>query len=200
MDDLYFEVPAGSKGGLVSHSRDKTYDDRNPHIMLLAGYRPGLYLLHAIERRTGNIVGESKFIVEGVWSDENTGPLFWLTGPVSHTGHVPTYAMGSAWGGGPTGPQNINVIPARGVRRIAIVLIDFVNQRYPTITIDLQAIRDRWMNEAINGVAVGTATRSVRQYYREVSFGTFDIVQISMACLPSAWLDLELFSIQLGPR
>jgi hypothetical protein len=41
--------------------------------------------------------------------------------------------------------------------------------------VSLDAIRNRWMDELINGVTHGGVTRSARAFYREVSYGNFDL-------------------------
>lgn len=76
---------------------------------------------------------------------------------------------------GPVGPQNINVVPATGTRRIAILFVDTSSQRYPTDAMTMQGHRDRWMHEIIVGVSSGGQTRSTRAFYQEVSFGNFDL-------------------------
>lgn len=168
-DDLRFEIPAGAKGGLVSPSRDRLFNPRKPHLMLLTGYQPGDYELNVIQTATNVLVGKAKFSVDTLWQDEDAGPGRWFSGIVGN------YNAGSAWGGGPGGPQNVNVAPAMGTRRIAILLTDTSSQRFTSNAADLQGHRDRWLNAVANGVADGGVTRSSRLYYREVSYNNFDL-------------------------
>ncbi|MGH9954935.1 MAG: hypothetical protein ACRD39_04660 [Nitrososphaeraceae archaeon] len=134
----------------------------NPHFLLLAGYEPGVYTIEVRHRITDVLLFKDKFEITSLWEEEMEGPSFWFTGIEG------TYTSGSAWGGGPSDPQNTNVIPAIGTRRIAVLLVDTSSQRFTTDGPTLQGFRDRWMNELINGVTQGGITRSVRSYFREV--------------------------------
>ena len=53
--------------------------------------------------------------------------------------------------------------------------IDTSSQRYTSNAAAMQAIRDEWMDELINGVTVGGQTRSARTFYQEVSYGNLDL-------------------------
>lgn len=169
IDSLRFEIPAGAKGGLISPSRDRLFNPEKPHIMLLVGFKPGVYELNAVHTKTNKIVATAKFSVDTLWGSEDAGPTRWFTGVVGN------YSAGSAWGGGPAGPQNVNVSPASGTRRIAVLLVDTSSQRFTTNATDLQNHRDRWLNGIFNGVTDGGVTRSSRLYYREASYNNFDL-------------------------
>ncbi|MGH9337147.1 MAG: hypothetical protein ACRD21_25665, partial [Vicinamibacteria bacterium] len=121
-------IPAGPKGGLISPSRDATFSPRKPHFLLLVGYEPGGYSLEVRHRATNALLFEGKFQVDALWKREDEGPSLWFTGIVG------TPVAGAAWGGGPAGPQNVNVVPASGTRRIAVLLVDTSSQRYTTDT------------------------------------------------------------------
>lgn len=164
LDDVRFEIPAGTKGGLISFSRDRLFNSKKPHIMLLVGFQPGVYDLNVVHAKTNKLLGTTKFKVDTLWANEDAGPTRWFTGIVGN------YDAGSAWGGGPAGPQNVNVAPATGTRRVAILLVDTSSERFTTNAADLQGHRDRWMNEIINGVTQGGVTRSSRAFYREASY------------------------------
>ncbi|HWQ96092.1 MAG TPA: SdrD B-like domain-containing protein [Candidatus Methylomirabilis sp.] len=165
MEDLSFIIPEGPKGGIVSLSRDKDFNPDRPDIMLCAGYEPGMYTLQALNNST--IVGEAKFSVTDLWKDDSAGPSLCFEGVAEG------FSAGSAWGGGPAGPQNINVHPALGTRRVAVLLVDTSSQRF-TASDGINA-KNRWDNETFKGVTTGGVTRSVKQYYQEVSYGKFDI-------------------------
>ncbi len=171
-DDLRFEIPAGAKAGLISLSRDRLFNLKRPHIMLLVGFEPGVYELKTVHSKTNKILATVKFAIDTLWAAEDAGYSRWFTGVVGN------YSSGSAWGGGPAGPQNLNVAPATGTRRIAILLVDTSSERFTTNATDLQGHRNRWMDEIINGVTQGGVNRSSRTFYQEVSYSppnTFDL-------------------------
>jgi len=168
-DDLEFIVPDGSAAGQVSYSREEGFDRGRPDIVLLAGYQPGSYRIRVLDARTHAAIAEHPFEVTGLWRDYATGPAFWFAGKLE------SYGAG-AWGGGPFGLQNMDVHPAPATWRLAAVMIDFTDQLYTIDAATLQAFRDDWYNEIVSGVNIGAVTRSVKNYYREASFNTFDLV------------------------
>jgi M6 family metalloprotease-like protein len=168
-DDLDFTIPDGPAAGQVSPSRESTFDPAHPEIMLLAGYQPGTYQLEVRERSTQALLAQKKFGVTGLWKDQDAGPPFWFTG------RMDPYAVG-AWGGGPPGPQNMNVHPAPAKWRLAAVMIDFTDQLYPTDAATLQGFQDEWYDNIVTGVMVSGSTRSTQAYYHEVSYGKTDLV------------------------
>lgn len=169
VDDFDFVIPGGRAGGVVSLARSPGFSPTKPTAILLAGYKPGSYVLQVVEKASGTIAKELKFRLTTAWSGKQTGPGVWFSGTPN------ARLAGAAWGGGPASPQNVSTAPALGTRRIAIVLVDTSSQRYTTNPTDLQQIRDRWLNELINGVTSGGQTRSARAFYREVSYGQFDL-------------------------
>jgi hypothetical protein len=122
--------------------------------------------VQALERATNTVLNELKYRIVPTWRGVSRGPRLWFSGTPQ------AQLAGSAWGGGPAGPQNVSTIPATGTRRIAVLFVDTSTQRYTTNTTDLDTMRDRWMDEIIDGVTVGTETRSVRQFYREMAYST----------------------------
>lgn len=166
---LRFEVPDGLKAGLISPSLDKIYNSRKPTIMLLVGYAPGSYEVLAINKETDAIVGRGKFTTSTSWKNDELGPSLWFTGEPTPK------PMGAAWGGGTSGPQNVNVSPATGTRRVAVLFVDTSSQRFTTNTRNLAALQQRWMDEIFNGHTDGGVTRSSRLYFQEVSYGKFDL-------------------------
>ncbi len=184
-EDLGFEIPGGPEGGLVSMSRDNDFDPKRPTFMLLAGYRPGKYILNVTNRKTGKTLVTKKFELDALWPTEERGPPRWFTGI------VPNFQSGAAWGGGPADVQNFNIVPATGTRRIAILLVDTSSQRFTTDATALKGHRDRWLNEVFNGVNDAGVTRSSRAFYREVSYNNFDLsAQVfGPVHLPGTWDD-----------
>ena len=188
IDDLDFKIPEGLPGGELSLSRDRTFDPKNPDIMLISGFKPGTYLLQAFKKGTATKVAEDKFEVTEHWSDDILSPK------LAFTGKLPNFAPGATWGGGAVGtPQNFNTMPALGTRRIAVLLTDTADQRYSTNAADLNAIRTSWRQNLQDGfTGADGISRSVRAYYREVSYNNLDMtgtVFNDVVHLPDHWTD-----------
>ncbi|MFA6703092.1 MAG: CARDB domain-containing protein [Dysgonamonadaceae bacterium] len=182
-DDLEFIITEGASGGYISYCRDADFDPAKPDIMICFGYQPGNYHLEVRKKATGTLIRTFDFSIDTKWADEKKGP------GLSFTGISENLSFNPAWGGGSATPQNLSVVPAFGVRRIAIILIDFFDARYTTDAPTLTTIRDRWMNEAINGVNNAGRMESSRQYYREVSYNNYDLSAsiFGPVNLPNAW-------------
>ncbi|MEV0600361.1 hypothetical protein AB0I82_13835 [Streptomyces sp. NPDC050315] len=139
--------------------------------MLLAGHAPGRYRVAVQDKNTRDLVGEAEYEVTDQWDGEQDGPPLWFSGS------QPVLSTGSAWGGGDTdAPQNLDVFPARGTRQVAIVFVDTLSERYPSSPGEMQAHRDRWLDEVVRGVAGADGIpRSSSAWFREVSYGNFDL-------------------------
>jgi len=168
--DLRFDVLEGPPGGEVSTSRDASFNPAMPDIMLLGGFQEGTYHLQAIRSATGTVVGTGDFSITSFDTNDELGPGLWVDGEVQQQ-----FVAGAAWGGGPAGPQNVNVVPATGTRRVALLFVDTATQRYTSDAPTLQGFRDRWEDETEDGVATGGKTFSVNHFYREVSYNNFNI-------------------------
>lgn len=186
-EDVEFFVGEGPIAGAISPSRDATWDPAHPHVMLLAGASTGTFALVAREIASGDILAKVPFEVTTEWADEVDGP------PLAFVGESAPWVTGGAWGGGPAGVQNVNVMPASGTRRVGIILVDTSSSRMPAAT--ATGIRTAWANEVVattpdpDGVL-----RSVSHYYREVSDGRFDVALTGGAVagpvsLPGSWTD-----------
>jgi M6 family metalloprotease-like protein len=169
IDDLEFKINSGLAGGVVSLSRGRDFDPQRPVLMVLAGYQPDTHVIEVFDKNTGNLAGDLKYRIVGTWRTRKQGPPLWFSGEPD------ARLAGAAWGGGPSGPQNVSTIPASGARRIAVLFVDTSSQRHSSDPATMQGHRDRWLDEIINGVTVGSQTRSTRQFYREVSYGNFDL-------------------------
>ena len=188
-DDVEFLVGEGPEAGAISPSKDATWDAANPHIMLLAGSRNGSFTLVATHAVTGDTLAKVPFDVSTEWVDDHDGP------PLAFVGESAPWVTGGAWGGGPAGVQNVNVMPATGVRRVGVVLVDTSSSRLPTTGTTTADIRTSWANEVVattpdpDGVL-----RSSSHYFQEVSDGRFDVsltggAVAGPASLPGAWTD-----------
>lgn len=182
-DELDFRIVEGAPGGYVSACRDRGYDSNRPDIMLCFGYRPGNYHLEVRKKADGSVLKTFEFTVALQWPDEKRGPS------LSFTGISENISFNPAWGGGPDTPQNLNVLPAFGTRRIAIILIDCSDARYTTNATTLTAIRDRWMNEAVNGVNNAGRIESARTWFQEASYNNYDLTATIFGPInfPNTW-------------
>ncbi len=186
-DDLSFMVAEGPEAGSLSASRDASFDPAHPEVMLLGGSVPGRYALVATEAATGNVMATAKFELTAEWNDEAVGPA------IAFTGASTPWVTGGAWGGGPVGPQNVNVLPASGTRRVAILLVDTTNTGWPTTGTTIGDARTLWSNELLGTTADPDGVRrSVHHYYQEVSDNRFDVSLVGNQifgpfALPSGW-------------
>lgn len=143
----------------------------------------------AVQIATGTELAAVEFTLTAEWADQESGP------PLAFVGRSQPWVTGGAWGGGGTGPQNVNVLPASGTRRIAIGLVDTSDSRFPTTGTGTATQRTRWADELLGTTPdPDGVTRSVRTYFREVSDGRFDVglaggAVIGPVSLPGPWTD-----------
>lgn len=188
-DDVAFEVAEGPQAGMISPSRDVSWDDAAPHVMLLARARTGTFTLIATHVPTGDTLAKVPFDVSTEWPDDHDGP------PLAFVGESAPWVTGGAWGGGPAGVQNVNVMPATGTRRIGVILVDTSSSRLPTTGTTTTDIRDDWGNEIVASTADPDGVlRSCSHYFQEVSDGRFDVSLTTGAVvgpvnLPGSWTD-----------
>ncbi len=168
LEEFEFLVAEGPQGGVVSESKDQTFSEKRPDIILIAGYAPGAYTLVARNRATGDVVDKEPFKVTAQAAHVRHGPSLVVHG-------IDELRAGSAWGGGGAGPQNVNLHPALGTRRIAVLFVDTSEQRYSTTPGVFDALRDHWRDALINGINVGGVDFSLRRYYQEAARGLFDV-------------------------
>ena len=186
-DDIAFWVPDGAPAGAISPSRDARWDDARPHVMLLGGHTPGRYKLVATETATGTDLDAVEFEVTAEWVDQASGP------PIAFVGESEAWVTGGAWGGGPGGVQNFNVMPATGTRRVAIILVDTSSSRFPTTGTAIADASAEWANELMGTTADPDGVfRSAHHYFQEVSDGRFDVslaggAVVGPVSLPNAW-------------
>jgi M6 family metalloprotease-like protein len=184
-DDVTFVVAEGPEGGAISPSRDATFDPTRPDVMLLGGSVPGTYTLLAFETATATQLAKESFELTAEWADQDAGPA------IAFTGRAGGWVTGGAWGGGPAGPQNVNVMPASGTRRIGIVLVDTADARLGAAA--GTAAQAEWANELLGTTAdPDGVARSVHHYFQEVSDGAFDVSLVGGAVvgpvnLPNGW-------------
>lgn len=166
MEDIRFVVPAGPAAGEVSLSSDRGTPPGEMDIMLLAGHKPGVHELQAIEIATGDVLATEEFEVRSTWDQEQEGPPLWFAGQLDQAAGVP----GAAWGGGAEdAPQNVEVHAAPESWHINIILFDTDGARYPSDAAAQAALVQEWQDEAQDG------TPSASKFYDEVSFGEFTV-------------------------
>lgn len=184
LEDIDFVVPKGLCGGLVSVSRDRTFDPIHPTIMLCAGYMPGKYKLLAVDKVTKSRLGQTQFEVIPVMGDSEVGPSLWFEGKIEG------FVRGATWGGGIDGPENINISPYSGKWAVAILLVDTADHRYPDDEATVQGFKDHWAKESFS-MDPDPGVRSVAKYYAEVSYGNLKVTGevFGLAHLPGNWSD-----------
>ena len=157
-DDLVFRVEP-PEGGLVSHSKDATFDKR-PSVVLAASAIVGAYQVIAHDRSTGDKLAVGEFKVTDVWTGVD-GPS------ASYVGMVGADSPDPAWGGGdPFVPQNLSVTPVLGNRRVAVALAETTDITALS-NADQAALRTAWQNEVFDGVMRGGVLESARRYWRD---------------------------------
>jgi M6 family metalloprotease-like protein len=181
--NVEFSIPAGPQAGLVSLSADREFDPLHPSLLLLAGYEPGTYQLEARDKATSDLLAAGEFTVTDMWDDEDLGPSFWAA---SDVWDEPWHA---AWGGGTSQPENFDVLPSTGTRRVAILLVDTSSQRYNAAQVP--AIRTEWLDEVASGVVRNGRIVSSALFYEEASYGQFHLTAEAFGpvSLPGIWTD-----------
>ncbi|MET0982596.1 MAG: hypothetical protein ABWY02_10880 [Telluria sp.] len=185
MLDVTFRVAEGVSGGQVSLARDRLFDPDNPEVMLLVGSQVGDFRLQMIEAGTGTVVGEAPYTITDVWRDREKGPARWGQGKFEQ------FTRGAAWGGGPEGPQNVDVIPATGPHTICMVMVDTSSSRFEPERI--AQVRDTYYNETVGGVTgADGVVRSAKIFFDEMKLGGFgfsllDDRVFGPVSLPSDW-------------
>ncbi|MEH7256129.1 hypothetical protein V7123_01585 [Bacillus toyonensis] len=152
-NDVEFLVQEGVDAGFCSAGVEPPSPAGWLRFVIGAGPRPGQY--HVVCRRIADekILARARFRVTSHWPDADIGP------GVVVTGKQQVFAHGS-WGGGPTGPQNVNVLAAPDTWRVLVVLLELKDRGFGTTASGRQTA---WSN-----VLIG-ATNSVKAYYEETS-------------------------------
>jgi len=184
-DDLDVELDP-PEAGVVSLARGADWAPQTPYVTVLAGHLLGKVRVRVIERAGGTEVGDAVFTTTDKWSRRRRrGPGFWYSGQqdISH----PRGA--AAWGGGPDVPQNTRPAPVSGTWRIGLVFVDTSSARYPMASADRDAVRDLWLDHLVDGTVDNGATRSVRRFMEELSYGnlTLSATHLGFFSLPGAW-------------
>lgn len=183
-DSLSFLVDP-PEGGLVSPSRDVSFDPAHPDVVVALGGVLGDYHLLAVRTATGEVLGEARFSVVDTWRGTD-GPPTALVGPASNE------APDAAWGGGdPYVPQNVDVRPRRGDYRVAVVVVE--TSDLPTLSAgDAAALAQSLREEVFTGVNRGGVLESSRLYFRATSDQALNLVDAGVIVpvrLPNTWDD-----------
>ena len=152
--DVEFVVDEGPDAGFVSAGIEPDAANSAIRIVLGAGLRSGEYHLSAKRIADASTIGRARFRVTAHWPDEEVGP------PVAVTGKQQIFVHGS-WGGGPTGPQNINVLAAPESWNVLFVLIDLKDRRYDDVA--APGLRALWTSHLVG------PGQCVKQFYEEMS-------------------------------
>ena len=108
------------------------------------------------------------------WVDPLHGPSLVVVGEVDGDEDQ------AAWGGGGAGPQNVDVHKAPATWNVGFVLVDTSTARYPATSVS--TITSTWLDHFERGVNVGGVTRSVVDYYSEVSYDAFTMQRQGNSC------------------
>ena len=138
--DIRFALEEGAEGGFVSAGIEPDSDAGLTRVVVCAGMEPGEYHLVANKVSDSSFLGRARYRVTAHWPDEEVGP------PVSITGKHPVFVHGS-WGGGPAGPQNVNVLAAPDTWRVLLVLVDTKDGRFSAG--DVAGMKTRWTTNLI---------------------------------------------------
>jgi M6 family metalloprotease-like protein len=161
-DDVSFVIHGGSNAALVSHTALTPSQGARKVPMLVAGILLGRFEVAMVETATGRELDRVPFEVTDHWLELDHGPSRMFAGTSAP-------APAPAFGGGPNQPQNLGTLAHRGRWRIAVLLVNTDDGSYPTDPDDLAAARRAILDEVQDGVVVDGQTRSVRQYYEELS-------------------------------
>jgi hypothetical protein len=151
--DVEWFAAEGPEAGTVSVARPAGAPTSAYEHRVLAGAATREFRIVARQLSTGTVIATRCFRVVSIWPDAEVGP------PMATTGQQRVYAKGG-WGGGPAGPQNINVHPAPEEFRIAVAVF---RTKGSTSTIDAE---QRITELTDNIIGPG---RSVLRYYEETS-------------------------------
>lgn len=166
-DDVVYRVDPADTGCTVSYSRDGTFDPARPHFILVAGGMVGEHLLIAMNRNTGEELAARKFTVTDAWTGAD-GPSKCVTGASGDAEPNPTF------GGGVSGkPQNYEVHPQKGSRRVAVVILETADNT-PLSAADATALQNRLREQVFTGVPSAN-NECAKAYFEEVSHGEFSI-------------------------
>lgn len=152
--DVDWDVAEGPEAATISVARPSGASPQAYEHRVIAGARAGEFKIVARDRASGTVVATRRFRTVAVWPDADIGPAMAFVGPQR------VYAK-PGWGGGPDGPQNINIIPAPEEFRIAAAVFRLKGS---TSAIDAAArIAELKKNITDPG-------RSVVRYYEEASY------------------------------
>ncbi|SBS74910.1 CARDB domain-containing protein [uncultured Microbacterium sp.] len=183
-DSLLFAVDP-PEGGLVSASRDASFDPAHPDVVVAIGGIVGDYKLVAMDAATGAVHTAAAFSITDTWSGVD-GPPTALIGPAENA------APDASWGGGdPYVPQNLDVRPRRGDYRVAVLLVETDDQATLTAA-EVTALTQTLRQEIFTGVMRGGVLESTRLYYDAVSDGQLNLVEAGIIVpvhLPNDWDD-----------
>jgi hypothetical protein len=151
-NDVEFVVEEGPEFGFCSAGIEPPAPTGWARVIVGAGPYPGQYHVACRRLVDGQTLARVRFRVTSHWPDDDIGP------GVALTGKQQVFAHGS-WGGGPNGPQNVNVLAAPEAWRVLMVLVELRDRSFGA---NAGGRRAAWAD-----VLVGA--KSVQTYYEEMS-------------------------------
>ncbi|MER7010287.1 hypothetical protein ABT324_02510 [Saccharopolyspora sp. NPDC000359] len=159
-DDLSFEVHGGTADAALVHHTSMTPGGHRVPVLVVGGV-PGSYEV-SMGTSSGLELDRATFEVTDHWSDRDHGPSQMLQGPTAPP-------PGGAGQDDPAGPENLGTNEHRGDWHVLILLVNTADGAFPTDPTQLDAVRQKLLDEVVNGVNFDGRQRSVRGYYEELS-------------------------------
>ena len=108
-EDVEWRVDEGPAAATLSVARPFNASGCAYEHRVIAGWGTPEFHVTSRQRSTSKTLATRRFRVVRVWPNTEVGP------PMATTGRQQVYRKGG-WGGGPAGPQNINIHPAPELR------------------------------------------------------------------------------------
>jgi hypothetical protein len=154
-DDVQWNVTQGPLAASISVAIPFVSAPDHYEHRVLSGIAEKEFKIEAIYKIDGKVLATRRFRIVDLWPDFVTGPPMAITGPHQ------VYSVPGSWGGGPSGPQNVNSHPAPEEFRVAVAMLKTKGGKTATNPNDRLNFYKKAMTDAAD---------SVKRYYEEVSY------------------------------